>query len=558
MIEIELFDGTILEFPEGTPDDVINRVAMQETMAIQGKEPKADQSIGEMLYENIVGVGEADTPGEKLGQYIRGGTAALARGIADIPAIPANIAQLGAMGVEKLLGMEEPSAVSRALESLPDTREALASVPIIGPESQYVAPGTAGEYISTIGEFAGGAGPLSKTGAAKEVAENMLRYGVLPGAASEAAGQATEGTFLEPYARTAAGLGAGLLAQKRMPVGGKSQTAELARTVEEGGVKLSAGQATRSDLIRRLEGKTQPSGGQLDQFTSSVMKMMGSGSKTADPKSLSQLGDDIVKQMDDAVRGVKIKTQPAHGAAAKFIGQRYLERVPAGNLTPRIKGIADEIDALAKANQPVSLSQLKEWRMDIGDLTVVDDIPTRNAAHALRNLIDKMTDEALRASGRAENIAKLKKARERFRNFVGLRDAATRAGAEAGDLSPAQLNQSMIRAQGRTNYATGRTTDMADFTRGAAATMRPMPTVEAGGVRRLANAAPLASAIGAATGVGALTANPLLAGAAGAVGAMAPAAMQAGVRSRPVQNVIRNPAATAAELRYILPGLLSQ
>lgn len=556
MIEIELFDGTILEFPEGTPDDVINKVAMQETMAIQGKEPKADQSIGQMLYENIVGVGEADTPGEKLGQYIRGAGAAVARGIADVPAIPANIAQLGALGVEKLLGMEEPSAVSRALESLPETRDVLST--LTGGESEYVAPGTAGEYISTIGEFAGGVGPLSKTGRAKEVAENMLRYGVLPGAASEAAGQATEGTVLEPYARTAAGLGAGLLAQKRMPVGGKSQTAELARTVEEGGVNLSAGQATRSDFIRRLEGKTQPTGGQLDQFTSSVMKMMGSSSKTADPKSLSQLGDDIIKQMDDAVRGVKIKTQPAHGAAAKFIGQRYLERVPAGNLTPRIKGIADEIDALAKANQPVSLSQLKEWRMDIGDLTIVDDIPTRNAAHALRNLIDKMTDEALRASGRAENIAKLKKARERYRNFVGLRDAATRAGAEAGDLSPAQLNQSMIRAQGRTNYATGRTTDMADFTRGAAATMRPMPTVEAGGVRRLANAAPLASAIGAATGVGALTANPLLAGAAGAVGAMAPAAIQAGVRSRPVQNVIRNPAATAAELRYILPGLLSQ
>lgn len=558
MIEIELFDGTILEFPEGTPDDVINKVAMQETMALQGKEVPKDQSIGGMLYENIIGVGEADTPGEKLGQYIRGGGAALARGIADIPAIPANLAQLGALGVEKLLGMEEPSAVSRALESLPDTREALAAVPVIGPESQYVAPGTAGEFISTIGEFAGGAGPLSKTGKVKEVAENMLRYGVLPGAASEAAGQATEGTALEPYARTAAGLATGLLAQKRMPVSGESQMAKLARTVEEGGVDLTAGQARKSDFLRRLEGKTQPSGGQLDQFTASAMKMMGSSSKTADPESLAKLSNDILKQMDDAVRGVKIKPQASHGQAAKFIGQRYLERVPAGSLTPRIKGIADEIAQLSQTKQPISLAQLKEWRIDIGDLTIVDDQATRNAAHGLRNLIDKMTDDALRAAGRAENIAQLKKGRERFRNFVGLRDAATRAGAEAGELSPAQLNQSMIRAQGRTNYATGRTTDMADFTRGAAATLRPMSAVESGGVRRIANAAPLASAAAAATGVGALTANPILAGAAGAVGAMAPAAIQAGVRSRPVQNILRNPAATAAELRYFMPGLLSQ
>lgn len=35
MIEIELFDGTILEFPEGTPQAVIDRVAQQETMARQ-------------------------------------------------------------------------------------------------------------------------------------------------------------------------------------------------------------------------------------------------------------------------------------------------------------------------------------------------------------------------------------------------------------------------------------------------------------------------------------------------------------------------------------------
>jgi hypothetical protein len=36
MIEIELFDGTVLEFPEGTSQDVIDRVAKQETQARKG------------------------------------------------------------------------------------------------------------------------------------------------------------------------------------------------------------------------------------------------------------------------------------------------------------------------------------------------------------------------------------------------------------------------------------------------------------------------------------------------------------------------------------------
>jgi len=36
MIRIELFDGTALEFPEGTSQAVIDRVAKQETMARRG------------------------------------------------------------------------------------------------------------------------------------------------------------------------------------------------------------------------------------------------------------------------------------------------------------------------------------------------------------------------------------------------------------------------------------------------------------------------------------------------------------------------------------------
>jgi hypothetical protein len=122
MIEVELFDGTILEFPEGTSQEVIQRVARERTAALRGtQEPQPEQpaearrTLGQALYENIIGSGEVDTPGERLGQYIRGGTAAVARGMADVPALPANIAQLGALGVERLLGMEEPSMVSRAL-----------------------------------------------------------------------------------------------------------------------------------------------------------------------------------------------------------------------------------------------------------------------------------------------------------------------------------------------------------------------------------------------------------------------------------------------------------
>lgn len=73
----------------------------------------------------------------------------------------------------------------------------------------YEPQSTGGKYAKTIGEFApmaalGGGGTLSGLGRA------LLGQAVIPGAASEAAGQATEGTAAEPWARLFGGLGGGL------------------------------------------------------------------------------------------------------------------------------------------------------------------------------------------------------------------------------------------------------------------------------------------------------------------------------------------------------------
>jgi hypothetical protein len=81
MIEVELPDGRILEFPEGTSHDVITG-AIQKLLAPAA--PTPERTFGQTIYENVIGSGEPDTFGEKLGQYIRGGTAAVARGMADV------------------------------------------------------------------------------------------------------------------------------------------------------------------------------------------------------------------------------------------------------------------------------------------------------------------------------------------------------------------------------------------------------------------------------------------------------------------------------------------
>lgn len=65
---------------------------------------------------------------------------------------------------------------------------------------------TAGKYIQSAAEFI----PSSLLGPGS-IARNVLGLGVLPGLASEAAGQATEGTQYEPYARAGAAVAGGVL-----------------------------------------------------------------------------------------------------------------------------------------------------------------------------------------------------------------------------------------------------------------------------------------------------------------------------------------------------------
>jgi hypothetical protein len=79
----------------------------------------------------------------------------------------------------------------------------------------YKPQTTAGEYANTVGQFVPGA----VAGPGGVVRKGALA--VVPGMASEAAGQITEGTALEPYARVAGALAGGLTASTRGNVGTK-------------------------------------------------------------------------------------------------------------------------------------------------------------------------------------------------------------------------------------------------------------------------------------------------------------------------------------------------
>ena len=512
---------------------------------------------------NLLAMGQMQPEPSVLADVARAIPAGLARGVTgamDLPgAIVSGAGNLVAGGLERagLVGPTFAEGIRQGMSFTPmgtgsTAREGVEM--LSGGASEYQPQTTPGQFAGTVSEFlpGGAAGPV------RGMATRALQYGVLPGLASEAAGQLTEGTAAEPYARTAAALGAGLLASRPGAFAGDDEAARMANVMREAGVDVTAGQARQSQPLMRMEGRLAATGQQLDDFTAATMSQLGSTAKTATPTNLAAVERTLVQQMDDAVRGVDITPTPTQATAARQVAADYIERVPAGQLTPRVRGIAREIEALAAGGKTVPLSRLKTWRSDVGNLTVSPDAATREAAHALRTLLDDMTDTALTAAGRADDIAKLGQARQSYRNYIGVRDAASRAGAEGGILSPQALNQSMIRAQGREAYATGRSTPMTDFTRSGAATLRPAPTVLPGGVRTLGEALP--AALAAAGGAGALSAGlgPLGIGLTAIGGAMAPAIGQMAMRSGPVQSMLRDPTGTMMNVGRTIPGLLAQ
>ena len=439
--------------------------------------------------------------------------------------------------------------VSRGLAALPDTREILGAIPVIGPESEYVAPGRAGEYISTMGEFAGGAGFASGPSA-------MLRYGAIPGAASEAAGQASEGSPLEPYARTAAALLAPAAVGKVLsPFGGADpKLIEASKRARDVGLKPSAGQTVGSDRLRAMEDTLQATPEQLDDLSALAMKTVGSDAPLVEPKSLVQAEANLSKEFDDILAGVQSVPNPTIAQRAMDVVDEYLKDAPASAVTPRVRAVAEEIiDAATSPNPtPISLETFRKWRTSLGKLATSDVEASQAAARGLRAVIDEAVDEALTAAGRASDIERLSKTRRQWWNLIGLKDVASRAGQQArlGRVTPEALRASVKRTQGPDAISMGRGTDLADLALTAEAAIPASPSVMGGGQRTLPPEAMAAAAAGLAGG------GPLGMAAASTTANLA----QQVLMNNLMQSYLRNqalPKTTARGMVGTLPGVLS-
>ena len=539
----------------------VEEIASQMGISQQAPADPASPSFGSRLYENVVGSGAVDTPGERAGELIKGGAAAVTRGFADVAALPGNLVDLGIQGSNWARGkfgldpinLEDQAIGGRVVNAIPtsqDTRGMLSAA--TGGASDYVAPGTAGKYVSTAGEFAGGAGLMTGPG-------TMLRYGVAPGLASEGAGQLTEGTAAEPWARAIAPIATSIALTPRPTTNSvPDERGAAARRLQERGIQTYAGQVRDNDGMMRVEGTLSPTPVQLDQFTKAALREAGytGRSMRATPGVLRGQQEVITSRMNRIV-DIDVPITPKLGQEVIRVADSYTGATPGLNLPIRLRNVATEI--LDAATNPSSTAlkgtSLREWRTALGRFTTSSDEAVRDAAHDLREVIDTATEEALTALGRTDEVAELGRLRTQYRNLLVVADATTRGGrgGASGVLTPERVSTSAKRVFTRQSYAMNRATGLAELARDAEMIIGSAPTVKAGGVRDVVNAGMTAVAgglIGAQSGSPAITAASIAAGAAG------PKLAQELARTGILQSAMIQPNNLLGGLPAIAPSVL--
>jgi hypothetical protein len=167
--------------------------------------PKEPVSWGEWLEQGAADVAKSTGSG-------------LVKGAVALPGIAGDIEQLGRAGLRYAGADVSPDSFITNSEDM--KRHAHDWVPALDPALEYKPQTTAGEYAQTIGEFApavlagptkgviaaGRAAPRALVESIAPTSRKLVTQAAVPAVASEGAGQATEGTWLEPYTRVGAAI----------------------------------------------------------------------------------------------------------------------------------------------------------------------------------------------------------------------------------------------------------------------------------------------------------------------------------------------------------------
>lgn len=479
------------------------------------------QGIGAKIYENVIGRGEIDTPGERLGATIKDVGSSLASGVGR-----------GTVALGTALGYAGSGSVGNFGEVMGQTQDIAADVvPPIGYEPQT----TAGEYAQTIGEF------IPATAATGGIAAIPMYAGVA-GAASELGGQLTEGTKAEPYARLAGailgpmGLAGGARAISRAITPHPTDPARIAfaNQLDDAGVQLTAGQRTGSESLKYREAATvkgqEIAANQLEDFTAAALQHTGSTARRATTEVMSGLRESLGSQFKVlAARNNITADQTLVDDVAAAVDD-YMNLTSKTNVAPMLGNLLARIKNKLTTGQPLTGREYQRLRSDLGKATVGADRNLQGSATAAINAIDDALGRTLQLAGNTDDIANYVALRDQYRSFLAIEKAVAgpSEGAAYGLVTPGTLRTAIVQ-QGKRSYVTG-DRELGELARAGQATMKPLPQSGTAPRAKAMSLTPGATDSGTGLTLGGLTyaatKDPVLTAMATAAGSQVPRAIQ--------------------------------
>jgi len=471
--------------------------------------------------------------GEDVAKTIPSG---LARGVAGLAGLPADAgAALNNYVVDPLMrkmGLD-PGGKKEAGLGAENIQKG-----IEGVTGELYQPQTrTGKFVNSVAEMA----PNAVAGPGG-VGRRLLTQAVLPGVASEGAGQLTEGSAVEPVARAAGALVAPLAAQRAVtPMRTPQGRARMVENLEQEGVtNATAGQKTGSKALQYLEsqagdaygaGNSASNAQRLanEQFTRAALTRAGAPRDI--PLTRAAL-DKQVQNVQDTYNVLaarhSVRFDPTFATDLRTVLNRYNKKLDSLQ-KPLVTDILTDI-AQFRGSMPGDVYQM--LRSDLSGMasSVTRDAPYSKALRGIRSALDEAMARSIPAGHPDKGAWKANN--KRYEAWKTLGKAAKSLDDEGNILiTPAGLKSAASAGKKTDQYVRGNNmfTQLADS---GARILRQLPN--SGTSQRL-------TATGIMSGAGALGGYGSDADYGTAVGALAgPAILGRGLLSRPAQKYLGN------------------
>lgn len=482
-MEIELPDGTIAEFPDNTPQDVIKNALRKRFPAPAQPAPDPAAAQAAQVQSEYDAMPTWQKPFKAADDLVRLAANGMTFGFADKIA-----GYMGGDGTEAERALTEDA---RTRAGLAGTVAELGGA-VATPAGLAKAGLTATRLPGMIGRYGG----LAADGAAVGVADALgndrdVTTGALTGGALGAAGQAV------------VGLGSKLISPLRTP----PDRAAAAQVLASEGIPVTAGQKTGSKMVRMSESEI---GGtvaedifdaQREAFTQAALKRVGETSTRATPDVMDNAFSRIGNEFDTlSTRNAMIPDQKV-AADLTNIAVDYASTVAPGMRAPIIEKTVDDVVKLLQTGR-MDGTVYKTLRSNLDRFARGTMQPeAKMAARDLIQALDTGMERSILRNNPAD-AGRWSQVRRQYRNMLVLEQSLAGAGENSamGLISPAKLRQATVNKQGKRAYVRG-DGDFADLARAGEALLKDMPdsgTASRNAARAIPNL--MAGAIGGGTG----------------------------------------------------------